>query len=318
MKLNKLTKGLIAAVALSGASIANAGVVASSYLEVSGFSLNGVGPTDLFPLAQGTREGATSAQFNIGTNQTDGDSAADTVFAGLLPNTASVDAALACVGPDCSNLTLSENSADANWSDALTNDWNYAYADQELVGNAIGGASSGFTIAESSIANVPSGNASSDGSITNEFEAAFLATTTASANFSMDYVLDMASVITPDIAFDDLITATTSAWATLTVSIKNLTDNVDVGVWSIVNETISGRDGALFNTVLPGSNEEYASANVDGFNSGNFLLEQNKAYSLNITQTTGTITSLVPEPTSLAVFGLGLLGLAGVARKRKA
>jgi len=312
MKLTNVTKGLLAASALTVASFANAGVIASSYLEVNNFSLNGVSSSDLTFLAPGSREGNTSAQINTGTNLTDGD--ADSASA-----LGDVDALLACVG-DCSVIGLdtpaAENAGAVHWATGLTNDLNYSYSDQVVAGNALDGSSTGFTLAESSLSQVPQGNASSNGNIFNEFEAIFRfgGSTNANVNFTLDYVLDMASVLTPDVAFNDYLTATTTAFANFTVTLTNIGTTAKQQ-WNIVDETLSGRDGAMFNTIFPGSNEKYVNKS-ENFNSGDFLLEANNAYTLNISQTTTSNVSLVPEPTSIAIFGLGLLGLAGAARRR--
>jgi len=314
MKLTNLTKGFITASIIAVASFnANADVIASSYLEVNNFSLNGVSTSDLTFLAAGTREGNTSSQINYGSNMTDGDADSSTALG-------DVDALLACSG-QCAPLGLVENSGSLHWNDALTNGYNYSYADQVVSGNALNGTSSGFTLAESSLHGVPSGNASSNGNIYNEFEALFRfnGAQDANVNFTLDYVLDMASVIAPAVAFDDLITATTTAFANFTVTLSQVTGagNVEMEKWEIVDETVSGRDGAFFNTIFPGANDNFENRNVAGYNSGDFLLEAGSAYSLNISQTTSTNISLVPEPTSIAIFGLGLLGLAGAARRRQ-
>jgi hypothetical protein len=315
MKLTNLTKGLMAASFLAVASFsANASVIASSYLEVNNFSLNGVSGSDLTFLADGTREGNTSSQINYGTNMTDGDSDASTALG-------DVDALLACSG-QCAPLGLVENSGGLYWNDALTNGYNYSYADQVVSGNALDGSSSGFTLAEASLDGVPSGNASSNGNIYNEFEALFRfnGASDANVNFSLDYVLAMASKITPTVAFDDLIKATTTAFANFTVTLSqfNISGNLaELQQWEIVDSTISGRDGAFLNNFFPGTNERVKNETVVGYNSGDFLLEAGTSYSLNISQTTSTNVSLVPEPTSIAIFGLGLLGLAGAARRRQ-
>lgn len=48
-----------------------------------------------------------------------------------------------------------------------------------------------------------------------------------------------------------------------------------------------------------------------------FGLEWNKTYTISINQNVSVGATSVPEPTSIALLGLGLLGFAGAARRRK-
>jgi len=85
------------------------------------------------------------------------------------------------------------------------------------------------------------------------------------------------------------------------------------------NVTLFGTDGAsLFSMTSDFTNEGLANVsetdNVIEF----ITLSENQTYFLNVTQVSDVDVQSVSEPASLALFGLGLLGLAGAARRRKA
>jgi hypothetical protein len=54
-----------------------------------------------------------------------------------------------------------------------------------------------------------------------------------------------------------------------------------------------------------------------GVQTQDITLNENVNYTLKVAQTSDVDVRSVPEPTSLAILGLGLLGLAGASRKRK-
>jgi hypothetical protein len=81
--------------------------------------------------------------------------------------------------------------------------------------------------------------------------------------------------------------------------------------------TLSG--GGAFQTVFDFNVTDQDLTNVasSGSNSESITLKEGQRYSLKVVQTSDVDVRSVAEPTAIAMLGLGLLGFAGVSRRRK-
>ena len=66
-----------------------------------------------------------------------------------------------------------------------------------------------------------------------------------------------------------------------------------------------------------GGNQE-GEINLGTIRTNDFDLVVGKEYLFNLSQKTSVSANSVPEPTSIALMGLGLLGFAATTKKRKA
>jgi len=313
MKLTNLTKGLIAATALTVASFgANAGVIASSTLEVSKFTVlfdvNGNGdftddnPLD-FPIViiSGERDGAASASFN-------GDSSQSNPTAGNA--VATIDASLSCAGPDCAGQGLVENgifSNNTNFAD-WTDDANYAFADMSVSGNAFdANGATGFTQAEAAIyagySSAGEGSATIDNNLFSQIN--IQANTSMNAMIIINYVAELTVALSDDVMTNDNVFGKASASYGFDVSL----DNSQVFSESKAFSTLDNSN--FVGTVL--QKNEYINSGI--LASAPISISAG-FHTITIDQTSEVDVSLVPEPTSIALFGLGLIGLAGMARRR--
>jgi hypothetical protein len=315
MKLTNLTKSILAASALTVASFgANAGVMASSTLEVSKFTVlfdvNGNGdftddnPAD-YPIVGivGERDGATSAGWG-------NDSAANNPAAGGA--SATIDASLSCAGPDCGAMALTENGIFTNnvdlvsWADST----DYAFGDMRVEGNAFDATgSTGFTQAEAAIGASSNVTGTANASIFNNLAAILNFTTTATidAMIKIDYVTSLSVALSDDVIADDTIFGKASGSYKLGISVDS------ASVIDVSNAMSTLDNSALAGTTFQKNNETTATTTV--FSSPLTLLSGTHA--IVIDQFSKVDVSLVPEPASVAILGLGLLGFAGAARRRK-
>jgi len=337
MKFLNIKKSFIASAIFAGASFAaNAGVVATSFLDVQQFGivaffdeartqqLTEAQVAEFISVSGGNRSSSTSTGFN-GVGLPD-----SPVFAATTEGEA--DAVFNCTGSSCGTIGLANNDLQGNFSlaqsihdDSLANGYNYAMADGIVDGSALSSNAEGMTYAAASVGmvnNTASGNADITDSLTsvvnitidgvNEIYLAFVA--------AYSVIVDVAQ--TADVAADNTLTANAVASGTLSAAIGADDENgnagsvgfnfgggfVDVGPSLISQTLVAGGDD------FTGSDTGLSEANGSGITG--FYRVSEGDFQVSIVQESTARVSLVSAPGTLALAGLGILGLASIRRKR--
>ena len=314
MKFSKLTKGLIAAATIVSSGFANAGVVATSYLELRDLSIqldidgdgvaDNVDPNDYIDITSESRTSSASADINsVGGSSTKTDSTGVGI----------ADPNFICISSQCgSGITISNNTVSIN--DLIHTDaFNYAVGDANVSGSALGGGASGFTYADAGL-NTFGNTAGAQSNIANGLLATIDFTvnqTLGNIGVSFLAVFDVFVDAFADAASlaDNTVTTVASASATFSILVVPDSSEGNPGA-GLIFESLS------FSDDLEGSD---SSVNLAGQQlATSFSYVEAGDYQININQNSTSAVELVPEPASLAVFALGLLGLAGASFRRKA
>jgi hypothetical protein len=278
MKLTNLAKSVLAASALSIASFgASAGAIATADLTIDNLLFQ----FDTLGAAPGSpTSGFSGSEATASVNNVGGQDAWST---GGLPL----------------NLTYSVGSG-------IDTSGTGAYGVVDLSGDLTTTGSTGITNSSASAYGVKSalGTATVQNIVSATFTGVF--DTDVMLTVSFDWLIDLYSDITTQFAGQ---TATSSY--DFELEIEGSDDFWDIDLRDLVAQGSNKRTQQSMGTNTLNSSGSYTNENAK------FSLDSGERYTFTITQATRSDVVSVAEPTSVAILGLSLLGLAGVSRRRK-
>ena len=296
----KLFKKTLAGVALAAvlATSAQAGVMAIADMEVSGLGFASLGLSTLTILTE-IRSGNASATYN-GVPQ---------AAAGFGAGNGTVDVPAQCVG-NCASAAILYSGGLNNSSThiGLSPLFNYALGDMLIQGSVIGGAIRGLTRANA-VAAGPTNTGSANATILNTGSVS--GTFTSGTTFTSALVLAVDAFLRAWVSPTTLGTAVAGAGYGWTMRITGAGFTPLIFSPSDLNRTATA--------VLAGANDFFSTGGIAHYFSDPRTYTAGTVYSFSINQSSNaqiSEISKIPEPASLALFGLGLLALA-VSRRRK-
>lgn len=292
---SKLLTALIAAIGLGAvAAPAQAGVIASSYLGINNFlllqSVNGQlqAPTGVSVINDNRNGQLTTTLNGVVVAPPAGSGSATTPLQMPMVQNGSGDN----TGQDDTSTVLVQGLG------------NFAAADLYIAGSAIGLGANGMTRSDASVLG-GTNSATSGATITNNILATltFSLGSTETLGFSFDYVGRALADITSDLFGTDAAANSNSTFSILVQGTGGVNATIEQLSCQATAFAFAGANS--FNNVCSGS----ALTDFLTLNAGTYIVQ--------ITQASSAHVQAVPEPSSIALAGLGLLGIGASLRRRK-
>jgi len=297
MKLTNIIKNALAASVLTVATFsANANLIGSSVLDIENFSIV-ANDGDLILLS--SQWTATNSANYLGNVVSDTDT--NNTLGSVL-----MDLAYQCSGPDCAPSPIAENDYSHNLL-SLGDDLDFVHSDSNVSFDFPTLSTNAQSRADVSLSSTNSDTLSrADTTITNTVNGnlVFQAQTGTSVDISYDFESEFVAMISPDWA-TNLHNAFVETSYSLSVSVTNLGTGVSTVISDLATALTLSTDGT-FNFDFENTGTKSANVELDA-----------GLYQIGISHSTYVSAKHVSEPTTLAIFGLGLLGLAGASRRRK-
>ena len=308
-KLTKLAAGIVLGFSIAGS--AHAGALGIADLTITAFGLINVVTqqpiTSGITITSESRTGIAGSNYN-GVDGTGVGPGSISVFT---PG-ASVDVKYRCAGPDCGSISglyggVLENNTTTHISSTPAG--NYAMGDMFIAGSIIGATGGQSLTRADASANGPTNSGGSNATILNSAQALVQLIALDNVNVALALSYDVFVK-----AFLDPLNPGEKGIASGGTNFSVTVTSIDDPTFTLLNFTPTPLNQG-FTSTNPTENQEFSQSGTA--TSDTRTLHAGRRYNLTITQASNATVQLIPEPTSIALLGLGLLGMGGLSASRK-